>query len=60
MSVRWRCDVGGANDHGVELTGADPPPRVRWFGCCLPVVLGALLVVVGAAASVARVVAWAW
>lgn len=49
-------DAGDGYD-GVEI---DVRPRVRWFGCCLPVVLGMLVVLLGAGTAIARVAMWAW
>jgi hypothetical protein len=46
-------DAGDGYDE-VEVVGVRP--RVRWYGCCLPVVLATLAVLLGAATVLAQVV----
>jgi hypothetical protein len=49
-------DADGRNDTDDSYDAAegfDPRPRVRIYGCCLPICLGALFLVVGAATILA-------
>jgi hypothetical protein len=52
-------DADGRNDTDDSYNpaeGFDPRPRVRVYGCCLPICLGALCLVVGAATILANLV----
>jgi len=49
-------DPAVARDRYAELEGYEARPRVRVYGCCLPITLGLLLAVIGAVMLLANVV----
>jgi hypothetical protein len=49
-------DPAVVRDRYAELERYDARPRVRVYGCCLPITLGLLLAVIGAALVLANVV----
>ena len=52
-------DPAVADDRYAELEGYEARPRVRVYGCCLPLTLGLLLALIGAVMLLANLVAGA-